>query len=122
MNPVQTQRTSLLIINSTLIPQLVELLNASIAINLTAFDDVDFKSSAMVFIGSKMEMALSKSTKDLGWANYNLKDIWDATDIVLMIPFLSKHKSMGCVVRLPAGAHCLFMKGASELHGKACAM
>jgi Ca2+-transporting ATPase len=113
INPIQTQRTSPLIINLTLTHQLVELLNASIAINSTAFEDIDSESGAAVFIGSKTETALLKFAKDLGWANY--KDIHDTADIVLMIPFSSEHKSMGRVVRLPAGVHCLFMKGASEI-------
>jgi P-type Ca2+ transporter type 2C len=100
-------------LNSTLTPQLVELVNASIAINSTAFEDVDSESGATVFIGSKTETALLKFAKGLGWANY--KDIRDGADIVLMIPFSSERKSMGCVVRLPDGVHRLFMKGASEI-------
>jgi Ca2+-transporting ATPase len=99
--------------NLTLTPQLVELLNASIAINSTTFEDVDSESGDMVFIGSKTETVLLKFAKDLGWANY--KDIRNAADIVLMIPFSSERKSMGCVVQLPNGVHCLFMKGASEI-------
>jgi Ca2+-transporting ATPase len=54
----------------TLTPQLVELLNASIAINSTTFEDVDSESGDAVFIGSKTETALLKFAKDLGWANY----------------------------------------------------
>jgi hypothetical protein len=46
-----------------LTPWLVELLNASIAINSTAFKDVDPESGATVFIGSKMETALLKFAK-----------------------------------------------------------
>jgi Ca2+-transporting ATPase len=99
-------------LNATLTPQLVELLNASIAINSTAFEDVDPESGAM-FIGSKTETALLKFAKDLGWANY--KEIRDAANVVLMIPFSSERKSMGCVVRLPDGVHRLFLKGASEI-------
>jgi magnesium-transporting ATPase (P-type) len=70
---VQTQRTPPLIYrnpNLTLTPQLVELLNASIAINSTTFEDVDSESGDTVFIGSKTETALLKFAKDLGWANY----------------------------------------------------
>jgi Ca2+-transporting ATPase len=100
-------------LNSTLTPQLVELLNASIAINSTAFEDVDSESGATVFIGSKTETALLTFAKDLGWVNY--KDVRDAANVVLMIPFSSERKSMGCVVRLPDGVHRLFMKGASEI-------
>jgi Ca2+-transporting ATPase len=40
-------------------------------------------------------MALFKFAKDLGWANY--KAIRDPADVVLMIPFLSEHKFIGCV-------------------------
>ena len=100
-------------LNSTLTPQLGELVNASIAINSTAFEDVDSESGATVFIGSKTETALLKFAKDLGSENY--KDIRDAADLVLMIPFSSERKYMGCVVRLPDGVHRLFIKGASEI-------
>jgi Ca2+-transporting ATPase len=105
-------------LNSTLTPQLVELLNASIAINSTAFEDVDSESGDTVFIGSKTETALLEFAKDLGWANY--KDIRDAAKVVLMIPFSSERKSMGCVVRLPNGIHRLFMKGGSEILTRKC--
>lgn len=100
-------------LNSTLTPQLAELLNASIAINSTAFEDVDAESGAKEFIGSKTETALLKFAKDLGWANY--KEIRDAADVVLIIPFSSERKFMGCIVRLPDGVHRLFLKGASEI-------
>jgi P-type Ca2+ transporter type 2C len=54
-----------------------------------------------MFIGSKTETALLKFTKDLGWGElqvvYNYKDIRDAANIVLMIPFSSECRSMGCV-------------------------
>jgi len=69
--------------------------------------------SATVFLGSKTETALLKFAKGLGWADY--KDIRDAADIALTIPFSSERKSMGCVVQLPDGVLCLFMKGASEI-------
>lgn len=100
-------------LSSTHTPQLVELLSASIAINSTAFEDVDSESGATVFIGSKTETALLKFAQDLGRANY--KAIRDAADVVLMIPFSSERKYMGCLVRLPDGIHRLFMKGASEI-------
>jgi hypothetical protein len=65
-------------LNTTLTPQLAELLIASIAINSTAFEDVDPESGAIVFIGSKTETALLKFAKQIGWANY--KDICDTAD------------------------------------------
>ena len=108
----------LLNLNSALTPQLADLINASIAINSTAFEGVDPESGAVVFIGSKTETALLKFAKQLGWANY--KDIRDAANVVQMIPFSSDRKSMGCVVRLPDGIHRLFIKGASEILSRKC--
>jgi len=74
-------------LDSALTPQLAELLNASIAINSTAFEDIDHASGATVFIGSKTEMALLKFAKNLGWANY--KVVREAADVVQMMPFSS---------------------------------
>jgi Ca2+-transporting ATPase len=105
-------------LNTVLTPQLVELLNASIAINSTAFEDVDPESGVGVFIGSKTETALLKFAKKLGWANY--KRTRDAANVVQLIPFSSDRKSMGCVVRLPDGIHRLFIKGASEILSRKC--
>ena len=67
----------------------------------------------MVSTRNKAETTLLKFPEDLGSANY--KDIRDSTDIVLIIPFSSECKSMGCVVQLPDGVHRLFMKGASKI-------
>jgi Ca2+-transporting ATPase len=108
----------LLKLDSALTPQLAELLNASIAINSTAFEDIDHASGATVFIGSKTEMALLKFAKNLGWANY--KVVRDAADVVQMMPFSSDRKAMGCVVRLPDGVYRLFIKGASEILTRKC--
>ena len=105
-------------LNTVLTPQLVELLNASIAINSTAFEDVDPDGGVAVFIGSKTETALLKFAKTLGWANY--KHIRDAADVVQMIPFSSDRKYMGCVVRLSDGIYRLFIKGASEILSRKC--
>ena len=65
------------------------------------------------YLSGARQKRLLKFAKDLGWANY--KDIREAANVVLMIPFSSERKSMGCVVRLPDGVHRLFMKGASEI-------
>jgi len=105
-------------LNATLTPQLVELLNASVSVNSTAFQDVDPESGAPVFIGSKTETALLKFAKSLGWADY--KGIRDAANIIQMIPFSSERKAMGCVVRLPDGVHRLYIKGASEILTQKC--
>jgi P-type Ca2+ transporter type 2C len=105
-------------LNTVLTPQLAELLNASIAVNSTAFEDVNSESGASVFIGSKTETALLKFAKKLGWANY--KHVRDAADVVQIIPFSSDRKYMGCVVRLPDGIYRLFIKGASEILSRKC--
>ncbi|EUC67574.1 hydrolase of sodium-potassium ATPase alpha subunit, putative, partial [Rhizoctonia solani AG-3 Rhs1AP] len=41
-------------------------------------------------------------------------------DIVQMIPFLSKRKAMGVVVRTPTGGYRLYLKGASEIITRLC--
>ena len=80
-------------LNSTLTPQLIELVNACIAINSTAFEDIDSKSGATVFIRNKTETALLKFAKDLGWANY--KAIRDAADVVLITYWFHCHCVLG---------------------------
>ena len=52
-------------INTVLSPQLRKLFNAAIAINTTAFEDVDPATDQKVFIGSKTEVALLNSVKEL---------------------------------------------------------
>ena len=52
-------------ISAVLSPQLRKLFNAAIAINTTAFEDVDPVTDQKVFIGSKTEMALLNSMKEL---------------------------------------------------------
>jgi Ca2+-transporting ATPase len=105
-------------LNATLTPQLVQLFNASIAVNSTAFETVDPESGATVFTGSQMEAALLRFAKSLGWANY--RDTRDAATIIQMIPFSSDRKAMGCVVRLPDGVYRLYIKGASEILARKC--
>ena len=105
-------------LNSALPHSLKQLFNASIAINSTAFEDVDPESGDPVFIGNKTEAALLRFAKELGWPNY--KETRDSAIVVQMIPFLSERKSMGCVVRLPDGTHRLYVKGASEILTRKC--
>ena len=97
---------------------LKNLFNEAIAINSTAFEDVDTESGGPVFIGSKIESALLGLAKELGWPNY--KDIRGSVDIVQMIPFSSERKFMGCVARLPDGSHRLYVKGAGEILAPNC--
>ena len=105
-------------LNTVLPRPLKELFNAAIAINSTAFEDVDPESGEPVFIGNKTETALLGFAKELGWPNY--KDTRDSAIIIQMIPFSSERKSMGCVVRLPNGIYRLYIKGASEILTRKC--
>ncbi|KAI9449867.1 calcium-translocating P-type ATPase [Lactarius psammicola] len=105
-------------LNTVLSRPLKDLFNAAIAINSTAFEDVDPESGAPVFIGSKTETALLGFAKELGWPNY--KDTRDSASVIQMIPFSSDRKSMGCAVRLPDGSHRLYIKGASEVLARKC--
>jgi Ca2+-transporting ATPase len=105
-------------LNAVLPDRVKDLLNSAIAINSSAFEDVDPKSGAPVFIGSKTESALLGFAKELGWPNH--KDTRDLADVVRFFPFNSNCKSMSCVVRLPDGSHRLYVKGASEILARNC--
>ncbi|KAH9024005.1 Ca-transporting ATPase [Lactarius deliciosus] len=105
-------------LNTVLSHSLKDLFNAAIAINSTAFEDVDPESGSPVFIGSKTETALLGLAKELGWPDY--KVIRDLANIIQMIPFSSDRKSMSCVVRLTDGGHRLYVKGASEVLARKC--
>jgi len=105
-------------LNATLSPQLVELFNASICVNSTAFEDVDPETGVPTFIGSKTETSLLNFAKTLGWADYKVTR--DSTKVVQMLPFSSERKAMGCVVRLADGVHRLYIKGASEILTRKC--
>ncbi|KAF9778979.1 Ca-transporting ATPase [Thelephora terrestris] len=105
-------------IRSILSPQLRRLFNQSIAINSTAFEDIDPKTKEVVFVGSKTETALLQFAKDLGWENW--KHTRDSVEIVHMIPFSSERKAMGVVIRVCSGHYRLFLKGASEILTKMC--
>ena len=105
-------------INTALSPQLRKLFNAAIAINTTAFEDVDSATDQKVFIGSKTEVALLNFVKELSWPGH--KEIRDAANVVQMFPFSSERKAMGVVVKLESGGHRLYVKGASEILTKLC--
>ncbi|KAH8983384.1 calcium-translocating P-type ATPase [Lactarius hatsudake] len=105
-------------LDTVLSQPLKDLFNAAIAINSTAFEDVDPESDVPVFIGSKTETALLAFAKELGWPNY--KDTRDSAIIIQLSSFSSDRKSMGCVVRLSDGSHRLYIKGASEVLARKC--
>jgi P-type Ca2+ transporter type 2C len=73
----------------------------AIAVNSTAFEDINPQIGQPVFIGSKTDTALLKFAKELGWADY--KKTRDAAAVVQMIPFSSERKAMGIVAKLVDG-------------------
>ncbi|KAK0522645.1 plasma membrane calcium [Tilletia horrida] len=135
-------------INNYVQGPLQTLLNDSIAINSTAFEEEakkDTEDTASIidkipgplaklfrrkksstaaaekvvgFVGSKTETALLNLAKTLQWEHY--KTSRERAEIVQMIPFSSERKAMGVVVKLREGGYRLFLKGASEVLTKAC--
>ena len=105
-------------INTILSPQLKRLFNQSIAVNSTAFEDIDPETNELAFVGSKTETALLQFAKDLGWGDW--KETRESSEIIQMIPFSSERKAMGVVVRLPSGPYRLLLKGASEVLTEKC--
>ena len=105
-------------INTTLSPQLQRLLNQSIAVNSTAFEDIDPESKELTFVGSKTDAALLQFVKDLDWEDW--KETRDSAHIIQIFPFPSERKAMGVVVRLQSGYYRLFLKGASEILTEKC--
>jgi Ca2+-transporting ATPase len=106
-------------LTAILSPQLRELLSESIAVNSSAFQDIDPETGEKVFIGSKTETALLQFAHELGCRDY--KETRDAAVVIQMIPFSSERKFMGVVVRLSSGKFRLYAKGASEILSKECA-
>ncbi|KAG2341321.1 calcium-translocating P-type ATPase [Suillus weaverae] len=104
-------------LNTVLSQPLLSLFNETIAVNSTAFEDVEKESGERVFVGSKTETALLNFAKELGWADY--KETRDAARIVQLIPFSSERKAMGAVVKTERG-YRFYVKGASEILTKLC--
>lgn len=101
-------------INSHVSLSLRNLLNDSISINSTAFEEIENGESS--FVGSKTETALLAFAKAQEWQDY--KATRSAADIVQMIPFSSERKSMGVVLKLSNGNYRVLFKGASEVLAK----
>lgn len=78
------------------------------------------KSSALLnaskgesgFIGSKTETALLNMVHRLGWGEYDL--VRNSAEVVQVLPFSSKRKAMGVVVKVNDG-YRFYIKGASEM-------
>jgi len=103
-------------LSATLSPQLQDLFNEAIAVNSTAFQDVDPESGKVIFIGSKTETALLQFAQELGWKDF--KQTRDAAQAIQMIPFSSERKAMGVVVELASGGYRGYFQGASEILAK----
>ena len=94
-----------------------DLITQSVAINSTAFEgDEDGRQT---FIGSKTETALLQFARD-HLAMDSLTVIRANASVVQQLPFDSKNKYMGAVVKLPSGQYRLLIKGASEVLLKLC--
>jgi Ca2+-transporting ATPase len=105
-------------LNSVLSPAQKELFNAAIAINSTAFEDHDAVNGELTFVGSKTETALLRFAKELKWSDY--RQTRESAETVQMIPFSSKRKAMGVVVKIGPDRWRFYVKGASEILTKLC--
>lgn len=106
-------------LNDIIPPALQTLFNEAIAVNSTAFEDVDSETGGKVFVGSKMETALLQFARERGWRQF--QEIRDAADIVQTIPFSSERKAMGVVVKRKGEmGYRVYFKGASEILSKLC--
>ncbi|KAJ3372693.1 hypothetical protein GGF31_001718 [Allomyces arbusculus] len=97
-------------------PRLWLLLQDAIAINSTAFEDVDPKTGAKVLIGSKTETALLELQQAAGGPAFTTARA--GAEIVHIYPFSSASKWMGTVQALGPNAACshrLHVKGAAEI-------
>ncbi|KAF5392317.1 hypothetical protein D9757_001407 [Collybiopsis confluens] len=121
-------------LNTILSPAVQNLFNEAVAVNSTAFQDIDPSSGETVFIGSKTETAFLKFARELEWTDYrdarsayglagNSKDSDEkgrlTGKVLQMIPFSSERKSMGVVVST-GGRYRFYVKGASEILSKKC--
>ena len=89
----------------------------SIVINSTAFEGE--ANGAQSFIGSKTETALLQFAKDhLGMGS--VAEERSNANVVQLIPFDSKRKCMGVVIKLGNGKYRLYVKGASEILLEKC--
>ena len=89
-----------------------DLLVKSIALNCTAFEEV--QENGKQFIGNKTEVALLRFAREyLGMTD--LGEEKSNADVEHVYPFESGRKSMGVVYRTDSGGSRLLVKGAAEL-------
>jgi Ca2+-transporting ATPase len=102
---------------SSVSSDVMTLLMHSIVINSTAFEDE--ANGSQTFIGSKTETALLHFAKDyLGLGS--VAEERSNANVVQLIPFDSKRKCMGVVIKLNNGKYRLYVKGASEILLERC--
>jgi Ca2+-transporting ATPase len=102
---------------SSLSSDVMTLLMHSIVINSTAFEGE--ANGSQTFIGSKTETALLHFAKDyLGLGS--VAEERSNANVVQLIPFDSKRKCMGVVIKLNNGKYRLYVKGASEILLERC--
>ena len=100
-------------LNTVLSLQIQTLFNEAIAINSTAFEDTDPETGKKIFVGSKTETALLQFARDLNWPDF--ASTRHGAEIVQVIPFSSRRKCMGVVIKQPTGGYRAYFKGASEI-------
>ena len=93
------------------------LLTHSIVINSTAFEGEGH--GTQTFIGSKTETALLQFAKD-HLAMGSVAEERSNANVIQLIPFDSKRKCMGVVIKLSNGKYRLYVKGASEILLEKC--
>lgn len=95
-----------------------DLIKESIALNSTAFESDDSKSSD--YFGSSTETALLKFSREhLGMGH--LRTERANSQVVTMLPFESSRKWMAVLMRIPNGKYRLLVKGAAEIVFEYCA-
>ncbi len=106
-------------LNQVMTPALQNLINTSIALNSTAFEDTHPETGEKILVGSKTETALIKFSRENKWPDFQKIRSESEPDIVQMVPFSSERKSMGVVIQT-GDKWRLYVKGASEILTRKC--
>eukprot|EP00835_Amoeboradix_gromovi_P001929 NODE_99_length_20944_cov_0.552746.p1 type:complete len:912 gc:universal NODE_99_length_20944_cov_0.552746:14671-17406(+) len=108
-------------VNKLIDSNLWSALMENIAINSSAFEEVDSETGKLAFVGSKTETAL------LGWQNkfgVNANDLRKSSTVAALYPFSSERKSMSVILKKNNSDGSFFYrlltKGASEIVFKQC--
>ena len=104
-------------LNNILSPALRLMFNEAIAVNSTAFEDVNKETGEVEFVGSKTETALLNFAKDLKWPGYQATR--SSVEIVQLLPFASERKYMGAMIK-KGDKYRVYFKGASEILTREC--